>query len=172
MFQIRFAQLLGALLVAMFIVAACGKQPVTQIPISVVPTTTPTLFPAIEPTITSTAAVPTPTTLPFPPTPFQPGQFPIGIFTKDDVEGHWLLTFKADGSFTSRVNGLFMVRVGIYTLQDDQITLEDDSSVCKGRGKGVYQWIAEGNQITFVVIMDECNSRRITMGNSVWTAMP
>jgi len=60
----------------------------------------------------------------------------------------------------------------MYTLQDDQVILTDDSSVCLERGEGVYQWIVEENQVMFILVSDECNRRRVTMDDSVWTPVP
>lgn len=162
----------SAPLIMIVFFTACGKQPDLQITAMVSPSETSGLIPTTV--SASTLQVHTPTTVyqrPSP-TPFPLGQFPIGTFTKDDHDGHWLISFKADGSFTTKLNGLTIASVATYTVQEDQVTLIDDSTVCEGKGEGVYAWSVKENQLSFVAISDKCSRRRATMNNAVWIFVP
>lgn len=121
---------------------------------------------------------PAPTALPLSPTS-QPAFVP-GVYTKTivkadvpsaDLEGNigdWRLKFnkkdESTGSYTVdlTVGGdNIVIANGGYTIKGDQISFNDNSEVCLGKGAGTYHWVQDGKQLTLELITDNCEPRKL-----------
>ena len=93
--------------------------------------------------------------------------FPTGVFHTRNQDGQWVITFQADGTYLVSLNGERIVSEGQYTVAGQQVTLEDDSEVCRGRGAGQYSWSFAQEVLTFTALSDPCPERQVVLTNGL-----
>jgi len=102
---------------------------------------------------------------------------PMLLAAQHDMTGSWVssgetpegeswsikLTFDEDGTYSVDMNADGSVEVqGDYTIDGDQITLQDKPGDNSCESPGVYKFNVEGDNCTVTVVADDCPGRRET----------
>ena len=71
-----------------------------------------------------------------------------------------MVSFESDGKMSVSREGEIVVE-GVYTVDKDQITLNDKRGpmACIDAGPGKFQWKFDGKALTFKLIEDPCGGR-------------
>ena len=100
--------------------------------------------------------------------------FPVGSYEMEHNGTQWLMQFNDDGTWVGIYDGQVDApeAAGTYTTDDDELTFETDDGCRAETGKATYTWIAEGDDLTFVVVgSDLCGGRLSLLDNVTYSVV-
>ncbi|MCQ3930695.1 MAG: hypothetical protein DPW16_09555 [Chloroflexi bacterium] len=90
-----------------------------------------------------------------------------GITYLDVEDGFYQLVFEKYRFFVTYYETILYE--GHYWIDGDQLVMADEESRCVEEREGVYQWVREGDNITFIEVKETCGRRRGLFTTPVWT---